>query len=96
MTRYENDAGDELIVVEEEYIIFDKQDDNLRCELYDEDNFNRYLESGFRLSKNNPRRVEVGLCPCGNKIYEGNRIKVRDYFKCPKCEEISARNDLYN
>ncbi len=96
MLKYENEVGDILIVVDEEYIIFDTQDMDLRCEFYDEKAFQKYLDSGYKLSKDNEEKSLIGNCTCKNKIYETNRIKVRDYFECPRCGKVSTRNDLIN
>lgn len=96
MEKYENQVGDILIVVNEEYMIFDNQNMELRCEFYDEKNFQKYIDSGFKLSKDNEGKSLIGSCTCKNKIYEANRIKVRDYFECPRCGKVSTRNDLIN
>lgn len=96
MTIYENQLGNKMIVVNEEYIIFDNEDTQLSVELYDETNFTKYIDSGFKLSNENEEKSLVGNCKCKRKIYENNRIKVRDYFECPSCGTISSRNDLIN
>lgn len=96
MERYLNEFGDVLVVVEDEYIIYDKHDDAPKCETFDEEVLNKYLASGFKRDRSVDNRVQVGICTCGSKIFEGNRIKARDYFECAKCQKISTRNDLTN
>ena len=96
MVQYVNEIGDRIIVVEEEYIIFDYNNEKLRCELFDENTLQKYLKAGFKRMNGDDTRTVIGICACGNKIYDGNRIKVRDYFDCPRCQRVSTRNDLYN
>lgn len=96
MQRYENALGDAMIVVDEEYIIFDKQDLQPTCILYDEIILQKYKDAGYKLKEDERKNSLVGYCKCKQPLYETNRIKVRDYFECPYCNNISARNDLIN
>ena len=94
ITKYENAIGDIMLVINEDYIIIDKQSLAPSCYIYDEPTFKRYIDGGFHLSKDNSDLALVGICSCGMKIYENNRIKVRDYFECPHCKKANTRNDF--
>ena len=94
--RYENSIGDLMLVINEEYIIFDRHDLAPKCEMYDETAFQKYIDNGYKKSSDNDEKSLVGYCACNSKLFENNRIKVRDYFECPKCGKISTRNDLLN
>ena len=64
--------------------------------MYDETAFQKYIDNGYKKSSDNDEKSLVGYCACNSKLFENNRIKVRDYFECPKCGRISTRNDLLN
>ena len=99
MIKYMNSIGEIVLVVEADdtsYIIFDNQEDEPQCTLFDEHILQKYIDNGFKLCEDSNEKMRVGDCTCGCKIFENNRIKVRDYFECPKCNKISSRNDLIN
>ena len=85
-----------MLVIEDEYIIFDRHDLKPKCEMYDENLVQKHIDAGYKVIEDDKKNSLVGYCRCKTPLYETNRIKVRDYFECPRCNSISTRNDLFN
>ncbi len=99
MTKYTNSIGELVLVIESDeanYIIFDDQESEPKCMIYDEHALQKFIDAGFKQCPDSNEQFRVGNCSCGLKLFESNRIKARDYFECPKCKKINSRNDLIN
>ena len=96
MSKYINEQGYSLINVDDEYIIIDKQEQGLECHLFTEELMTKFINAGYTLDRNGHRK-SIGSCvKCGQSLYEGNRVKVRDYYECPKCNNFWSREDIVN